>query len=211
MIEFEGVSFSYDQNAQFRFKDLKLEQGSHWLILGASGSGKTTLLHLLSGLLRPQSGSIKISGKDIARISEAELDKFRGKEIGLVFQKAHLVSVLSVKDNLALAQYLAGLPQDSGRIKEVLAELQLESKMNSKPHQLSQGEQQRVTIARAVLNKPSVIFADEPTSALDDMNTEKVMNLLENQAKKYNATLVIVTHDQRLKGRISNQIKLETI
>ncbi len=211
MIEFEGVSFSYDQNAQFKFKDLKLEQGSHWLILGASGSGKTTLLHLLSGLLRPQSGSIKISGKDIARISEAELDKFRGKEIGLVFQKAHLVSVLSVKDNLALAQYLAGLPQDSGRIKEVLAELQLESKMNSKPHQLSQGEQQRVTIARAVLNKPSVIFADEPTSALDDMNTEKVMNLLENQAKKYNATLVIVTHDQRLKGRISNQIKLETI
>ena len=112
---------------------------------------------------------------------------------------------------MALAQYLAGLPQDSGRIKEVLAELQLESKMNSKPHQLSQGEQQRVTIARAVLNKPSVIFADEPTSALDDMNTEKVMNLLENQAKKYNATLVIVTHDQRLKGRISNQIKLETI
>ncbi|MFC2187079.1 ABC transporter ATP-binding protein [Fulvivirgaceae bacterium LMO-SS25] len=211
MIEFEGVSFSYDQNAQFKFKDLKLEQGSHWLILGASGSGKTTLLHLLSGLLRPQSGSIKISGKDIARISETELDKFRGKEIGLVFQKAHLVSVLSVKDNLALAQYLAGLPQDSGRIKEVLAELQLESKMNSKPHQLSQGEQQRVTIARAVLNKPSVIFADEPTSALDDMNTEKVMNLLENQAKKYNATLVIVTHDQRLKGRISNQIKLETI
>ena len=96
MIEFEGVSFSYDQNAQFKFKDLKLEQGSHWLILGASGSGKTTLLHLLSGLLRPQSGSIKISGKDIARISETELDKFRGKEIGLVFQKAHLVSVLSV-------------------------------------------------------------------------------------------------------------------
>jgi ABC-type lipoprotein export system ATPase subunit len=211
MIEFEGVSFSYDQNAQFKFKDLKLEQGSHWLILGASGSGKTTLLHLLSGLLRPQSGNIKISGKDIAKINEAELDKFRGKEIGLVFQKAHLVSVLSVKDNLALAQYLAGLPQDSGRIKEVLAELQLESKINSKPHQLSQGEQQRVTIARAVLNKPSVIFADEPTSALDDMNTEKVMNLLENQAKKYNATLVIVTHDQRLKGRISNQIKLETI
>lgn len=211
MIEFEGVSFSYDQNAQFKFKDLKLEQGSHWLILGASGSGKTTLLHLLSGLLRPQSGNIKISGKDIAKINEAELDKFRGKEIGLVFQKAHLVSVLSVKDNLALAQYLAGLPQGSGRIKEVLAELQLESKINSKPHQLSQGEQQRVTIARAVLNKPSVIFADEPTSALDDMNTEKVMNLLENQAKKYNATLVIVTHDQRLKGRISNQIKLETI
>ena len=211
MIEFEGVSFSYDQITKFKFKDLKLEQGSHWLILGESGSGKTTLLHLLSGLLRPKSGSIKIAGKDIASITEAELDKFRGKEIGLVFQKAHLVSVLSVKDNLALAQYLAGLPQDSGRIKEVLAELQLESKMNSKPHQLSQGEQQRVTIARAVLNKPTVIFADEPTSALDDMNTEKVMNLLENQAKKYNATLVIVTHDQRLKGRISNQIKLETI
>ncbi len=211
MIEFKGVSFSYDHKATFNFKDLRLEQGSHWLILGASGSGKTTLLHLLSGLLRPQAGSINISGKDIANISEAELDKFRGKEIGLVFQKAHLISVLSVKDNLAMAQYLAGLPQDSGRTKEVLTELQLESKMNSKPYQLSQGEQQRVTIARAVLNKPSVIFADEPTSALDDMNTEKVMNLLENQAKKYNATLVIVTHDQRLKGRISNQITLETL
>lgn len=208
MIRTQSLEFSYNGDKLFRFTDLNLEQGSQWLILGTSGSGKTTLLHLLSGLLKAAGGKIEIAGKDLTAMTETQRDAFRGKEMGLVFQKAHLIDVLNVEDNLKLAQYMAGLPTDKGRIKEALEELQLGHKLKSKPYELSQGEQQRVCIARAVLNKPSVLFADEPSASLDDLNTEKVLHLLQNQASKYGATLVIVTHDQRLKGKISNQITL---
>jgi putative ABC transport system ATP-binding protein len=208
MIRTQSLEFSYNGDKLFRFTDLNLEQGSQWLILGTSGSGKTTLLHLLSGLLKAAGGKIEIAGKDLTAMTETQRDAFRGKEMGLVFQKAHLIEVLNVEDNLKLAQYMAGLPTDKGRIKEALEELQLGHKLKSKPYELSQGEQQRVCIARAVLNKPSVLFADEPSASLDDLNTEKVLHLLQNQASKYGATLVIVTHDQRLKGKISNQITL---
>jgi ABC-type lipoprotein export system ATPase subunit len=208
MIEIDNLDFAYNQEKTLHFGKLKLEQGSHWLILGQSGSGKTTLMHLLAGLLKPKAGSIKISGNDIGAMKEVDLDRFRGKNIGLVFQKAHLIDVLNVVDNLALGQYLAGLKQDKKRINEVLKELNMEHKAKSKPFELSQGEQQRVTIARAVLNKPSVLFADEPTASLDDVNAHKVIDLLEQQALRYKATLVIATHDQRVKGRIANQINL---
>jgi putative ABC transport system ATP-binding protein len=144
-------------------------------------------------------------------MGESSRDAFRGKEMGLVFQKAHLIDVLSVEDNLAMAQYMAGIEQDKKRIKEVLDELQLGDRLKARPYQLSQGEQQRVSIARAVLNKPSVIFADEPSSSLDDVNTDKVLGILQKQAEKYNATLVIVTHDQRLKGKIANQVTIDTV
>jgi putative ABC transport system ATP-binding protein len=211
MIKTEGLTFSYDQSKNFVFKDMKMDQGSHWLILGTSGSGKTTLLHLLTGLLKAGGGSIEVAGRDITRMSESERDAFRGKHMGLVFQKAHLIDVLSVEDNLAMAQYMAGVEQDKKRIREVLEELQLGDRLKAKPFELSQGEQQRVSIARAVLNKPSVIFADEPSSSLDDVNTEKVLNILQKQAGKYNATLVIVTHDQRLKGKIANQLTIDQV
>jgi ABC-type lipoprotein export system ATPase subunit len=171
MIRTQSLEFSYNGDKLFRFRDLNLEQGSQWLILGTSGSGKTTLLHLLSGLLKAAGGKIEIAGKDLTAMTETQRDAFRGKEMGLVFQKAHLIDVLSVEDNLKLAQYMAGLPTDKGRIKEALEELQLGHKLTSKPYELSQGEQQRVCIARAVLNKPSVLFADEPSASLDDLNT----------------------------------------
>ena len=211
MIKTRGLRFSYDKSKSFTFKDMDMEPGSQWLILGTSGSGKTTLLHLLTGLLKAGGGTIEVAGREITSMSESARDAFRGKEIGLVFQKAHLIDVLSVEDNLAMAQYMAGVEQDKKRIREVLNELQLGDRLKAKPYQLSQGEQQRVSIARAVLNKPCVIFADEPSASLDDVNTEKVLAILQKQAEKYQATLVIVTHDQRLKGKIANQLTIDQV
>jgi len=185
-----------------------LSQGEHSLFLGNSGSGKTTLLHLLAGLLKPQSGDIEIDGTSITRLKTSGMDLFRGRNIGLIFQAAHMIDALSVKDNLLLTQYLAGLPRDENRITEVLTGLNLGQKLNSMVYELSQGEAQRATIARAMLNKPAVILADEPTSSLDDDNCDKVINMIIKQANQNNATLIISTHDQRIKSKFSNFLKI---
>ena len=162
----------------------------------------------MSGLLTSQEGKITIQGTDITQLSESRLDHFRGANMGFVFQKNHLIHALTVRKNLLMAPFLAGLKQDEDRIEEVLKELGLEAKGDSRINELSQGQAQRVAIARAVLNKPTVIFADEPTSALDDRNCERVINLLFNAAQTNHATLVVATHDQRLKSIFSNQLVL---
>ena len=149
-----------------------------------------------------------IDGTDLYSLSGTEMDKYRGQNIGLVFQKAHLISALTVKDNLLLAQYFSGIPQDKGRIKEVLNTLNLGEKLNSKVRQLSQGEQQRVTIARALLNNPRLLLADEPTASLDDDNANSVIQLLKEQAENHNASLIIATHDQRVKDAFDLQLNL---
>ncbi|WP_020530983.1 ABC transporter ATP-binding protein [Flexithrix dorotheae] len=209
MIEIKGLSTSYDGKKIISFPDWKLEQGAHSLMLGPSGSGKTTLLHILAGMLKPSNGNVFIAGENILELSGAAMDKFRGKNIGLIFQKPHLIESLTIKDNLLMAQYFAGLSRDTDRIKEILTELNIPDKINDKPHQLSQGEAQRVAIARALINKPKVILADEPTSALDDENCKAVYTLLDNQANKNKATMVISTHDQRLKELITNHFILK--
>ena len=178
------------------------------MVLGDSGKGKTTLLHLLAGLLRPQAGSIHIGKAELAGMSTKTLDKFRGRNIGIVFQRSHFVSSLSVLDNLLLRQHLAGLPQDKSHAQGLLDLLGLGHRTQAKPWKLSVGEAQRAAIARAVLNRPKVVLADEPTSALDDHAAEKVITLLEEQAQDAGAALVIVTHDQRLKDRILNQVSM---
>ena len=176
------------------------------LVLGKSGSGKTTLLNLLAGLHRPESGVIKIVGKDLAKFSDAEMDAFRGKQIGIVFQKPHLLAVLNVRENLQMTQYFS--KKDGLKIDHLLSELDLTAKAKSSVLTLSEGEAQRVSIARALVNSPKLILADEPTSSLDDENTEKVVSLLQNQAKKINAALIIVTHDQRVKEHIPNFVEV---
>ncbi|HOX84214.1 MAG TPA: ATP-binding cassette domain-containing protein [Chryseolinea sp.] len=190
------------------FPDVQVKKGENILLLGESGSGKTTLLHLMGGLLRQYSGSVKVNDTELSTLSELSLDKFRGQKIGFIFQKNHLISALSVEKNLAMAPYLAGLPISQERIEHVLETLGLAEKRKSKVTELSQGQAQRVAIARAVLNKPSIIFADEPTSALDDKNCHKVIDLLLNIASQNQSTLIVATHDQRLKDKISNQLKL---
>jgi len=208
MIEVRGLSYQYSSGKRITFDDLDVSKGAQWLLLGQSGSGKTTLLHLMSGLLTSQQGKITIQGTDITQLSESRLDHFRGANMGFVFQKNHLIHALTVRKNLLMAPFLAGLKQDEDRIEEVLKELGLEEKVDSRINELSQGQAQRVAIARAVLNKPTVIFADEPTSALDDRNCERVIKLLVNAAQTNHATLVVATHDQRLKSIFSNQLVL---
>lgn len=177
-------------------------------MLGESGSGKTTLLHLLGGLLKSQQGSIEVNGTDITKLYESALDRFRGQHYGFIFQRNHLISALSVEKNLLMAPFLAGFKQDRERVEEVLTQLGIAEKRHSAINELSLGQAQRVAIARAILNKPSLILADEPTSALDDKNCDRVSDLLLSVADKNKATLIIATHDQRLKNKIKNLIQL---
>ena len=211
MLQTTDLQFTYGKNALLRFPDILLQQGEHWLLLGESGSGKTTLLHLLGGLLSPQQGKICIGDTDIAQLSASRLDQFRGQHIGIVFQKSHFIRSLTVAENLLLAQKLAHAPLDRTRVASLLERLQLGHKMHSKPSQLSIGEQQRAAIARALINQPNLILADEPTSALDDHNSAAVATLLEEEAKAAGATLLVVTHDKRLKDRFPQQIQLAAL
>lgn len=210
MIQTIDLQYSYDGRYALRFPDMALGTGEHWLLLGQSGSGKTTLLHLIGGLLSPKSGSVRIGDTALEQLSSRALDHFRGRHIGIIFQKPHFLRALTVEENLLLAQTLAGEKPDKARIAALLQRLGLEHKLRVKPDQLSAGEQQRVAIARALVNKPMLILADEPTSALDDANAQEVANLLEEQAASVNASLLIVTHDTRMKSRFSKQIQLQT-
>jgi putative ABC transport system ATP-binding protein len=206
MLETKDLAYSYDKTNWITFPDMSCSAGDSYLILGQSGTGKTTFLHLLSGLLKPMKGDITIEGKSLSKLSGGQLDKFRGKSIGVVFQSAHFISSLKVMDNLRLAQKLSGNPVDDERIKSLLQTLNLGHKENALTKDLSVGEKQRVAIARAVINKPAILLADEPTSALDDKNCDEVLDLLEQTAKDASSILMIVTHDNRLKARFKNQI-----
>ncbi len=208
MIIIKDLSYAFNGNKEITFRNFIIPAGGHWLLLGESGSGKTTLLHLLGGLLKAQKGSIEVNHTDITRLSESGLDQFRGQHCGFVFQKSHLINALSVRNNLLMAPFLAGLKRDDKRVNEVLEQLGLKEKEHARIRELSQGQAQRVAIARAVLNKPTVILADEPTSSLDDKNCERVINLLLETSASNGATLVVATHDQRLKAKFKNQLQL---
>jgi ABC-type lipoprotein export system ATPase subunit len=163
---------------------------------------------LLGGLLSAKKGRVQVGETVLNELQGASLDRFRGQNIGIVFQKSHFVRSLTVLENLVLAQNLAGVKPNPDRIKELLQRLNLGHKLNAKPDRLSIGEQQRAAIARALVNKPAVILADEPTSALDDENALQVAALLEEQASEAGATLLIVTHDKRMQDRFPKQIRL---
>ncbi len=199
---------AYDGKDVLRVDAWQAEQGAQWLMLGPSGSGKTTLLHVLAGILRPSSGQVTVAEQDVMALSPSALDRFRGKNIGIVLQRLHLIDSLTVLNNLLLAQYMAGEAQDAARVREVLASLGLVEKANAHPHELSHGQAQRVAVARAVVNKPKLLLADEPTSNLDDARCLQVLNLLQAQAAACGATLVIATHDQRIKSRVQNHYEL---
>ncbi len=198
-----GLTHRYPGGESLSFEDLDVLAGQHTLILGNSGSGKTTLLHILSGLLKPLTGSVQIEGQPLYGLPQRKLDTYRGQRIGLIFQEAHLVKSLTVKENLLIAQGFAGNKTDHERIREVLALLDLDRKASSYPNQLSRGQLQRAAIARAVVNHPAILVADEPTASLDDSNTERVLELLLTQAERHGATLIIATHDKRVKTRIA--------
>ncbi len=208
MIHTRDISYSYDNKQFFNFPDIFCKGGEQMLILGQSGIGKSTLLHILGGLLRPKQGEVMIGDVSTNGLTNAALDRFRGKNIGIIFQRNHFLSSLNVVENLMMTQRLSGTNIDRSAAMNILDRLELKHKYDSKTNDLSEGEKQRVTIARALINKPKLILADEPSSALDDKNCEKVISLLDEQAKAINAALVVVTHDARLKNIIPNQIEL---
>jgi len=209
MFALEQLRHAYNGTEVLKVPAWRAEQGAHWLVIGPSGSGKTTLLHVLAGILRPLAGSVTIAGQDLMALKPAALDRFRGQHIGIVLQRLHLVPSLSVQKNLLLAQYLAGVTQDAARAHEVLSSLDVADKAHAYPHELSFGQAQRVAVARAVVNRPKLLLADEPTSNLDDVRCVQAYALLESQAHACNATLVIATHDQRIKSRMSNHFELK--
>ncbi len=207
MIKTKEIKFNYDNQVFFKFHDINLESGENLLIIGNSGIGKTTLLHLLSGLLKSNSGSIKLFGEELTKLSSFQLDIFRRDNIGIVFQNPHFVNSLTVKENLELAQYIAN-KKDNKRIENILKNLNIFDKLNKKTNQLSQGEKQRVSIALAIVNSPKLILADEPTSSLDDDNCSNVIKLLKKQATDFGAQLIVITHDSRLKKHFKKSIEL---
>ena len=207
MIKTKGVEFNYDNQVFFKFQDINLKSSENLLIIGSSGIGKTTLLHLLAGLLESSSGSIKLFEKELSELSSHQLDRFRKNNIGIVFQRPHFVNSLTVKENLQLAQYIAN-KKDNNRIENILKNLNIFDKSDKKTNQLSQGEKQRASIALAIVNSPKLILADEPTSSLDDINCDNVIKLLKKQATDFEAQLIVITHDSRLKKHFKNSIEL---
>ncbi|MEM6783202.1 MAG: ABC transporter ATP-binding protein [Bacteroidota bacterium] len=209
MILLEDVRHRYGQDAVLDLPHFSVAQGEHRLVLGLSGSGKTTLLHILAGLLKPSEGRVVVAGEDLTALKGDALDRFRGQHIGIVFQQLHLFPTLTVEQNLLLAPYMAGLPQDVGRAHEVLRSLDVAEKVKAYPHELSVGQRQRVAIARAVMNRPRLLLADEPTSSLDDVRAAQVLTLLREQAEAYDATLLVATHDARITSAFSEYLALD--
>jgi ABC-type lipoprotein export system ATPase subunit len=208
MIRVKETSYQYPGGARLTFPDFHVAKGKHGLLLGNSGSGKTTLIHLIGGLLRGHEGRIEVSGVDLSSLTEQGLDQYRGRHFGFVFQKNHLINSLTVEQNLQAAPFFAGLEQKREAVDKLLSELGIEGKRHARIRALSHGQAQRVAIARALVNKPALILADEPTSALDDRNCDNVIRLLLDASTSHGATLVVATHDQRLKSVMPLSIPL---
>jgi len=209
MLTFSDVALGYNGKEIVRLDDFQLPEGEQCLITGMSGSGKTTLLYAIAGLIPLMRGEITLHDTNMALLSESGRDHFRGQHIGIIFQTLHIVRSLSVMDNLLLASYAAGLPQNESHAEMLLDRLGIGDKRDVLPSSLSQGQAQRVAIARAVLHRPSLILADEPTSSLDDVSCEKVIILIKQIAEETGAALLISTHDSRVKTHFSNIIHLE--
>ncbi|MFL8711810.1 ABC transporter ATP-binding protein [Clostridioides sp. GD02377] len=205
-----GKIYGKKETAVHALKDanLKINKGEFVAIIGPSGSGKSTFLHLVGGLERPSSGTIKVDGKDICCLSDKRLAKYRRQKVGFVFQQYNLIPVLNVKENIELPLKLDNKKVDGEYIEDIINLLGLSERKNHLPNQLSGGQQQRVAIARALSAKPSIILADEPTGNLDSKTTEEVMDLLKNSIKKYNQTLIIITHNENIARKADRIISI---
>jgi putative ABC transport system ATP-binding protein len=208
MISVRGLAHRYGGNPVLKLEEWNVAAGERWLVLGPSGSGKTTLLHVIAGLVRPSRGEVAVQGRNIHSLPGAEVDRWRGATVGIVLQALHLVRHLSVRDNLRIAQYLAHALQDDARIGETLGALGMADKAARRPAELSEGERQRVAIARAVVNRPKLLLADEPTANLDDQAAARAVDLIIEQAERHGATLVVATHDARVKQKFEKRLDL---
>ncbi len=189
--------------------NLSVRQGEFVAIVGASGSGKSSLLHLLGGVDRPTSGQVIIDGTEIYSKNEEELALFRRRKIGFIFQSYNLIPVLTTEENIRLPMLLENKKTDAGYVEELLGILGLIERRHHLPSELSGGQQQRVAIGRALINKPSIILADEPTGNLDSRHSKEIVELLTFSVKKYNQTLIMITHDLNIAERADRVVHIQ--
>lgn len=199
MLKLDNVRFHYKQGRAFEYPDLACREGEKILVLGESGSGKTTLLHLIAAILKPSAGSITLNGVELSRMDNHLADQFRGQHIGMVFQRHLFFRGLTVFENLEAARKLSGLPPDKPYLEELAHIFGVSDIRHTLPARLSQGEQQRFSIARALANRPMLVLADEPTSSLDDKNCMVFADLINKPIQSYRPGWIIATHDQRLR------------
>lgn len=192
----DGVSFS-------------VEKGEFVAIIGPSGSGQSTLLHILGAVDEPSSGKVFMDGKDVFKQNEEQLAIFRRRQVGLVYQFYNLIPVLDVVENITLPVQLDGRKVNRERLQDMVALLGLHGREKHLPNQLSGGQQQRVSIGRALMNSPSVVLADEPTGNLDSKNSQEIMELLKKSNRKYNQTLIMITHDENIALQADRIIAIE--
>lgn len=192
----DGISFS-------------VEQGEFLAIIGPSGSGKSTLLHILGAVDIPTSGKVFMDGKDVFAQNEEELAIFRRRQVGLIYQFYNLIPVLDVQENITLPVLMDGRKVNNKRLREMIHLLRLEGRENHLPNQLSGGQQQRVSIGRALMNAPAIVLADEPTGNLDSKNSQEIMSLLKESNKKFNQTLIMITHDENIALQADRIIAIE--
>ena len=186
-----------------------IEKGEFVAIIGPSGSGKSTLLHILGGVDRPTSGKVFMDGQDVYEQNEEQLAIFRRRYVGLIYQFYNLIPVLNVVENMTLPVLMDGRKVDNARLSELINILGLDKRLKNLPNQLSGGQQQRVSIGRALMNTPAVVLADEPTGNLDSKNSQEIMQLLKESNKKFNQTLIVITHDENVALQADRVISVE--
>jgi ABC-type lipoprotein export system ATPase subunit len=190
-------------------KDFQVDAGEQMVLVGRSGSGKTTLLHIISGISRPDSGTVQVAGRDIARLGEVERDRFRAENIGYVFQTFNLLSGFSALENVLLGMTFGSVRPDASRARHLLERVGLGHRLTHKPGMLSVGEQQRVAVARALANRPKLLLADEPTANVDAGHQQQIVDLIRQTCGEENVALVLVTHTGEVAGQFDRVEQLE--
>ena len=186
-----------------------VEKGEFLAIIGPSGSGKSTLLHMIGGVDRPTSGRILMNGQDVYAQNEDQLAIFRRRQVGLIYQFYNLIPILNVTENMTLPVLMDGRRVNNDFLNELIDTLDLRGREKHLPNQLSGGQQQRVSIGRALMNMPAVVLADEPTGNLDSKNSQEILELLKLSNKKYNQTLIVITHDENIAIQADRVISIE--
>lgn len=210
-VEHLKKTYGEGKNAVHALDDVSfsVEKGEFTAIIGPSGSGKSTLLHILGAVDVPTSGKVYMDGQDVFAQNEEELAVFRRRQVGLIYQFYNLIPVLNVRENIALPILMDGRKINEKRLQEMIHTLRLEGREKHLPNQLSGGQQQRVSIGRALMNAPAVVLADEPTGNLDSRNSHEIMELLKESNKRYNQTLIMITHDENIALQADRIIAIE--
>lgn len=210
-VEHLKKTYGEGENAVHALDDVSfsVEKGEFTAIIGPSGSGKSTLLHILGAVDVPTSGKVYMDGQDVFAQNEEELAVFRRRQVGLIYQFYNLIPVLNVRENITLPILMDGRKINEKRLQEMIHTLRLEGREKHLPNQLSGGQQQRVSIGRALMNAPAVVLADEPTGNLDSRNSHEIMELLKESNKRYNQTLIMITHDENIALQADRIIAIE--